>query len=264
MTRGVGWPVLTIVLVLVVSPLALAQQVGVVPAPGRASAPRQAPPVTPQGFSVVLVLGDLENATPSDDVPAAARKALTDMRDFLPYKSYKLLDAAWTLCCSGQRVVNRLRGPDEQEYELELMATPIPADGNRSSVRFTLREAHTDLVYADRPPEGERASRTAVQRDIETLEMQLAEARRAKPVDTSRVATLEERLRDLRASANVRRDVRTPKAGPVRVLMDTTFTMDLGETVVVGTSRLRGNSRALIALLTAVPPKNMRTRDESR
>jgi hypothetical protein len=38
-------------------------------------------------------------------------------------------------------------------------------------------------------------------------------------------------------------------------VIDTSFTMDVGETVVVGTSRLKGNGKALIALLTAVPPK---------
>ena len=43
-----------------------------------------------------------------------------------------------------------------------------------------------------------------------------------------------------------------------RSIMNTSFTMDLGETVVVGTSRLSGNSKALIALLTAVPPKSAR------
>ena len=36
-------------------------------------------------------------------------------------------------------------------------------------------------------------------------------------------------------------------------MIDTSFTMDVGETVVVGTSRLAGGDKALIALLTAVP-----------
>jgi hypothetical protein len=35
--------------------------------------------------------------------------------------------------------------------------------------------------------------------------------------------------------------------------------MDVGETVVVGTSRLRSNSKALIALLTAVPQRGSRS-----
>ena len=104
-----------------------------------AQAPAETPPpsastfaqsrraVLPQGFSVVLVLGDIQGASTPDDVPPAARKALVDMRDFLPFKSYKLLDAAWLMCCgqqsnsgwgSSQSMV--LRGPDESEYELKL------------------------------------------------------------------------------------------------------------------------------------------------
>ena len=38
----------------------------------------------PQGFSVVLVLGELQGTGAADNVPPAARKALTDMKDFLP------------------------------------------------------------------------------------------------------------------------------------------------------------------------------------
>ena len=38
----------------------------------------------------------------------------------------------------------------------------------------------------------------------------------------------------------------------MRKLIDTSFNMDIGETVVVGTSRLGGGDRAIIALLTAV------------
>jgi hypothetical protein len=39
-----------------------------------------------------------------------------------------------------------------------------------------------------------------------------------------------------------------------RAMIDTSFTMDVGETVVVGTSRLKGE-KALIALLTAIPQR---------
>ena len=38
--------------------------------------------------------------------------------------------------------------------------------------------------------------------------------------------------------------------------------MNVGETVVVGTSRLKGGSKALIALLTAVPPRTTERREE--
>src|SRR5882672_2056739 len=43
------------------------------------------PGATPYGFSVVLVLGDMQGGTTAENVPAAARKALSDMKDFLPY-----------------------------------------------------------------------------------------------------------------------------------------------------------------------------------
>jgi hypothetical protein len=50
-------------------------------------------------------------------------------------------------------------------------------------------------------------------------------------------------------------------AGPMgrRAMIDTSFTMDIGETVVVGTSRLKGD-KALIALLTAVASTKTSTR----
>ncbi len=110
----------------------------------------------PQGFSVVLVLGDIQGAATPDDVPPAARKALVDMRDFLPFKSYKLLDASWVMCCGQQRggsgdarpaahrtapaatqmLSQVLRGPDEQEYELKLMTSRT--ENSRVFVRFSL------------------------------------------------------------------------------------------------------------------------------
>ena len=49
------------------------------PAGQRRSVNEHAP--LPQGFSVVLVLGDIQSVTGADDVPPAARKALTDMKE---------------------------------------------------------------------------------------------------------------------------------------------------------------------------------------
>jgi hypothetical protein len=42
-----------------------------------------------RGFSVVLVLGDTQGATGAESAspPTAVRKALTDVKDFLPYKA---------------------------------------------------------------------------------------------------------------------------------------------------------------------------------
>src|SRR5688572_2828944 len=102
-------------------------------------------PMKRQGYSVVLLLGDMKGADAIDSVPHSARKALTDLKDFLPYKNYRLLDSQWALCCSGSApALTRLRGPDDAEYELELRASPtmVPSSGEAAplSVRFILRE----------------------------------------------------------------------------------------------------------------------------
>jgi hypothetical protein len=136
--------------------------------------------VTPRGFSVVLVVGDLQVAgNIPDNVPEAARKALADMRDFLPYRSYALTDAAW-ITGSGD-MVSRLRGQGEQLYSVNLKSLPRPG-GLRMEVG--LEEAGSGQV-------------------------------RPSP------------------------------------LINTTFDMAIGETVVVGTSRLNGD-KALILLVTPV------------
>lgn len=207
----------------------------------------------PQGFSVVLVLADLTATTAQDDVPPAARRALMDMKDFLPFKSYKLLDAAWILGQGGSgRTLTRLRGVDDQEYELRL--DTAPADQGRVGVRFTLTdspgEEHVTQNFT-------AASQARVNAELELeqarLQAELEEARRAK--QDARARDIEVRMAELRRRlSNVRVTPRKVSVGG-RAVVDTNFTMDIGETVVVGTSRLRGGSRALIALLTAVPPK---------
>lgn len=54
------------------------------------------------------------------------------------------------------------------------------------------------------------------------------------------------------SSRNFRlRTVQSPAGGP-RTLIETALSIDTGETVVVGTSRVQGD-KALIVLLTAVP-----------
>ena len=57
-----------------------------------------------QGFNIVLVLGETQPSSrveATEDLPAGAQKALSDMREFLPYKHYRVLDAQWTSCCAG-------------------------------------------------------------------------------------------------------------------------------------------------------------------
>jgi hypothetical protein len=229
---------------------------------------------TPQGFSVVLVLGDLQGGTTQDNVPPAARKALTDMKDFLPYKSYRLLDVQWTLCCGGKTlpVVSWLRGPDGHDYELTLTAT---LEQPRLSVRFVLREpagAEQEAGVSElvRELEFERARLEQEYQNLRRSAERRYEVGTGKPPDEDpevrqarlRVANAGIKLAEAKQRRNAlpRGQPDFSKARPgmmppsvMRAMIDTSFTMDVGETVVVGTSRIAGGDKALIALLTAVP-----------
>ena len=119
---------------------------------GRASA-RTPASMGIHGFSVVLVVGGTQGASAgaSDTVPEAARKALADMKDFLPYKRYQLLDAAWILCCGSENQSDnpgsgRVRGPDGRDY----LYTVDPGNivGSKLNLRFTMREVQDSLTPA--------------------------------------------------------------------------------------------------------------------
>jgi hypothetical protein len=201
----------------------------------------------PQAFSVALVLGEMQGTGATDNVPPAARKALTDVKDFLPYKSYRLLDTQWTLCCGRSAIITRLRGPEEQDYGLEL--TPSNAGAGKWYVHFALWEPRA----AERveTPASSSAAPTSTEARTE-LARRLAEVRKGHTEDHPEVARLRAEISMLdmrRREQSMRRT--TAAMAPRRPVIDTSFTMDVGETVVVGTSRLKGD-KALIALLTAV------------
>jgi hypothetical protein len=218
-----------------------------------------------QGFNIVLVLGETQpsGATESvNELPGGANKALTDMREFLPYKHYRVLDSQWTSCCAGTRVLlsGRLRGligvPGannavnlvHRPYAFALEASNS-ADG--LAVRFELNVEGGEGARRE-PSRDTMRERADLQAEIETLSLQIREAEgKVKlgvlaPLDVrplhDRHASLQRRLEGLGGE--------TRESGS-RSIIQTRFTMDAGETVVVGTSRL-GGDKALIALVTAV------------
>lgn len=220
------------------------------------------------GFSVVLVVGETERGRSStENLPEAAARALKDMREFLPYKSFRALDAQWTSCCVPKpttTVSGRLQGVVEftgssgkvvqtlQKYAFSIAAssslTNIP-------VRFVLS---VDDPPGRRAAQGQERETEREQQDlkaeIETLEAQIGDMQRrvetgvVLPIEVrplmDRHASLQRRLADLTADAEA-----ATHGG--RAIMDSSFTMNAGETVVVGTSKL-GGDKALIAVVTAV------------
>ena len=236
-----------------------------------------------QGFSVVLVIGELQGTSATDDVPVAARKALTDMREFLPYKTYRLLDAGWLMCCGDgswgtgperrptETSTLALRGPDDHEYELNLRAGR--AENARVFVHFNLIASGASYTTA---PAAAAISRTLQRRiaDLEDksglLRKQIADAKSRVEIGMSSGNEIAKLELDLRTAQREITDLRERlEAGGVAksgggtrgsnerqtrsAVIDTTFTMDVGETVVVGASRPKGATKALIALVTAVP-----------
>lgn len=136
-----------------------------------------------RGFVVTLALGESEPGKTAGAFTPAATKALADLKDFLPYKSYRLLDTVWMLGLNGPHQF--LRGADGDKREFYMRSALVSA----TEVKVEL------LRLWDIPP--------------------------TKPEST---------------------------APPL--LIDTSFNLTVGETVVVGVSRL-DSTRGLILLVTA-------------
>jgi hypothetical protein len=143
------------------------------------------PPRQLQGFSVLLLLGETQGASQTENVSAPARQALADIKDFLPYKSYRVLDTAWVAGRESGVSNGVLAGVEKQNYDFQLTTFNRPGEPTLDRARFRLAK------------------------------------------------------------------VAQPTGFPGDVVLDNTFNIATGETVVVGTSRLQ-SERALIVLLTAV------------
>jgi hypothetical protein len=142
-------------------------------------------------------------------------------------------------------MASRLKGAEEQEYELRL--TTSRASDGRVNVGFSLSDAGTD---------GDDAGRANLEAQIELVRKKRADVARKIEVGnapSSDMLAVDQEILVLQRQLEKEKSQRT---GPSRrrAVIDTAFRMDVGETVVVGTSRIKGD-KALIALLTAVPAK---------
>jgi hypothetical protein len=243
-------------------------------------------PLPRRGFNVVLLLGDMTGPGYPKPIPEAAMRALADMRDFLPYKGYNLLDTQWIVASTYAPAITRLRGLDDQEYELELRAQPtlVPATGAPNpasiSMRFVLRDVDTGSGDSDstrtalHPKELAKGDTAAAEiaREIFQLERERAdleivvtkgrsqvEVGTKDPVEVKRseaqLSAVKQRINELKQSLNAANAKATG-----RTVIDTSFRMDDGETVVVGTSKVKGGGKALIALLTATSDRKSSTK----
>lgn len=76
-----------------------------------------------RGFVITLALGDVQPGSSQGTFTPAATKALADMKDFLPYKSYRPLDTIWLIGLSWPH--QTLAGVDGQKHELYMRALVV-------------------------------------------------------------------------------------------------------------------------------------------
>jgi len=159
----------------------------------RALAKADASPQT-RNLQILLLSATMKAGAATSEIPENAQKALADIKKFLPFKSYQLVDAAWMSVTEDQAAQGRLGGTGGAAYQVKLQ---FQRGG----------DPETPSLFLDHFELGQEM-------------------------------------------------VVQTKDGPhydVRRLIDTTFNVKVGETVVVGTSRADGADGALVVLLTAAP-----------
>ena len=235
---------------------------------------QQKPQPQPQlrGFGVVLLEGSQQPGATAD-LPQSASAALADIKDFLPFKSYQLLDSSWTLGSNAaQEYSTRLQGRGQQ-FQVKIGSKVDPASSS-VDVKLTLREAQSlqqpqsDAAQTRALDEITKARLAREQASVTQLGAQLQALLAKRDASPQEVSALEAQLRASQARAlsivaqapgspvdwNLRQGTgrQTFLSHAGNPLIDASFTMRVGETVVVGTSRV-GGDRALVVLLTAVP-----------
>jgi hypothetical protein len=146
------------------------------------------------GFQIVLLAASAKPSGGAQEVPVNVQKALADLKGFLPFKSYEVLDTAWISGTQDRGLEGRLVDHQGAGYQvvLQFHDTGTPAD-------------HT--LFTD----------------------------------------------VFRVKAEPFRIPGSTDTRPGTVLIDTSFGLKEGETLVVGTSKVGGSNDALVVLVTAVP-----------
>lgn len=184
--------------------------------------PAVAQPEVPETKLVQINLMAASKAGNTDltDLPGNTRKAIEDIKDFLPFESYRILDTSLVRALvPSHRGVSRgpsrifMRGPDDSKLEVQMSLAAGEGESEVFVHRFDVRPSVMDRLRTAAP-----APEKLMQNDPDA------------PVVAPRADLIE--------------------SGP---LISTSFTAEVGQTVVVGSSRLNGGDDALIVLFTALP-----------
>ncbi len=206
-------------------------------------------PPADQAFQLTLLQADRTGSGGPGRLPPAASKALADLADFLPYSRYQLLDSAFVRTTRDARVV--VQGMEGHSYEVHLR---FRGDARTPGSELLVEQFLLRLIPADvlgyLMGSAELAAGAAGPGSALV-------ARPGAPGAAAPPAGAASGAEPGHPVASP--PTPTPGPGPSPLptlaenLLDTSFSIRRGETVVVGTSKLDGGDRALVVLLTALP-----------
>ena len=187
---------------------------------GTASAQRvpEEPPDT-RLVQINLLAASKTGNSDLSDLPANTRKAIEDIKDFLPFKGYRILDTSLVRALvptpdrGGRPAKTFMTGPDGTKLQVELR---MVAEKNSSEIFIQNFEVSPDMLSRFRA--------------VPVTPDQQGQSDSSAPAIAPRADLLD-----------------------MGALISTSFTANIGQTVVVGSSRLNGGDEALIVLFTALP-----------
>ena len=173
-------------------------------------APTPRPARTTHLLNLALLVAGNKPADAGEPLPAPVAKAVADIKDFLPFKNYRMLDSAMVRTASDETITVELQGTEQSRYRAQF-AYSNAGPGQLNFHRFEVVML-TDMY-------GRRAGLPVPPRE------------------------------------NPGPNQAPEPPVPPREVITTGFGIGVGETIVVGTSRLRNEDRALMVVLTALPGK---------
>ena len=205
-------------------------------------------PPAAQAFQLVLLAAHRGGSGIPEGLPASARKALADMADFLPYGRFDLLAPAGFIRTTREARVT-VASDEDVSYELDMAF--------RGDPRQAGSELLVDVFRLRLVPAEPMAIALAMQPGFSAG---ASLPRRPSSGDGTPAAATAPPARSGAPGANAAAPAAspappaaTPPPSVAENLLSTSFAIRKGETVVVGTSKLSGNDRALVVLLTALP-----------
>ncbi|HEV8631514.1 MAG TPA: hypothetical protein VGV61_14450 [Thermoanaerobaculia bacterium] len=199
-------------------------------------------PPAAQAFQLILLEAHRGGSGTPEGLPASARKALADVAEFLPFGRFDLIaPIAFIRTTHDARLT--VAHDAELSYELSLSFRGDPRQPGAEllidTFRLRLIPAEPILVALAAQP-GYSAG---------------AQLPRRSPPGGGSAAPAPAPAAAVPGGSGTPAPAppSTPRPSVAEELLGTSFSIHKGETVVVGTSKLEGNDRALVVLLTALP-----------